>query len=58
VVRVPSRSSTTILRYPLSQLYPLEIKCQPTADLHESASSPQNSEVDEEPQQIQGEGPT
>ena len=54
VVRVPSRASTTILRRSLSQLYPLEIKCWPTVDLDEPSSSPQNNEVGEEPQQVQG----
>ena len=53
VVWVPLRSSTTILRRPLSQLYPLEIKCRPTADLDESSSN----EVDKEPQQGQDEEP-
>jgi len=53
MIRVPSRSSSTILRRPLSRLYPLEIQCRPTAELDEPSSSSQGAQVDEEPQQVQ-----
>jgi len=57
VIRVPSRSSSTILRRPLSRLYPLEIECRPTEELNQPANTSQNNEVEEEPQQVQGAEP-
>jgi len=40
VIRVSSRSSSTILRRPLSQLYPLEIECRLTVDLNQPPIPP------------------
>ena len=45
VIRIPSRSSGTILRRPLKCLYPLEIMCQ-VVNNHET-SNDRNSEVDD-----------